>query len=216
MYAVAITQLIHQLEDDGIKQTWYADDAKAGESLNCLKAWWDHIVELGPNYGYFPNAVKTWLIVKKKTPGRIQGQIQRLKNINHNRWQDILEPLLVHPNLSLAIYIQHKVTEWVNEIEHLSAIATAQPHAAYAAPNIDDQLRPLEDVIKHKFLPSLTGQTKLSDETRDLMALPLRLGDLGIINPTRNNTSHHQSSKNITQSLTAQIRCKRINNSIYR
>ena len=30
MYAVAITPLIHQLEGDGIKQAWYADDATAG------------------------------------------------------------------------------------------------------------------------------------------------------------------------------------------
>ena len=65
MYAVAIIPLIHQLEDDGIKQAWYADDATAGGSLNCLKGWWDHMVEPGPDYGYFPNAVKTWLIVKE-------------------------------------------------------------------------------------------------------------------------------------------------------
>ena len=33
----------------------------------------------------------------------------------------------------ISSYIQHKVTNWVNEVEHLSAIATTQPHAAYAA-----------------------------------------------------------------------------------
>ena len=37
-------------------------------------------------------------------------------------------------------------------------------------PNIDDQPQLLEDVIRHKLLPSLTA---LSDETRDLMALPV-------------------------------------------
>ena len=72
-------------------------------------------------------------------------------------------------------------------------------------PNIDDQLQPFEDAIRHKFLPSLTGQTELSDETRDLMALPVRLGGLGIINPTKNNTSHHQSSENITAPLVSLI-----------
>ncbi len=34
MYAIAITPLIYQLEDTGIKQAWYADDATAGGSLN--------------------------------------------------------------------------------------------------------------------------------------------------------------------------------------
>ena len=44
----------------------------------CLKEWWDHIVKLGPDYGYFPNATKTWLIVKEDhmeeaTNSKIQG-----------------------------------------------------------------------------------------------------------------------------------------------
>ena len=30
MYAIALTPLIHQLEKEGIKQAWYADDATAG------------------------------------------------------------------------------------------------------------------------------------------------------------------------------------------
>ena len=42
MYTIAITPLIHQLEDESIKQVWYADDATAGGSLKHLKDWWDH------------------------------------------------------------------------------------------------------------------------------------------------------------------------------
>ena len=37
------------------------------------------------------------------------------------------------------------------------------------------------------------------------MALPVQLGGLGIINPTRNNTSHHQSSENITAPLVSLV-----------
>ena len=47
------------------KQVWYADDATAGGSLNHLKAWWDRISAIGPDYGYYPNASKTWLVVKE-------------------------------------------------------------------------------------------------------------------------------------------------------
>ena len=66
MYAIAITSLIRQLEDDAIKQIWYADDATAGGKLAPLKAWWDHIVNHGPDYGYHPNGPsKTWLVVKE-------------------------------------------------------------------------------------------------------------------------------------------------------
>ena len=95
-------------------------------------------------------------------------------------------------------YVRRKV--WVREVERLSHIATTQPHAAYAAfthgliskwtylartvPDIEDMFQPLEDAIRQQFLPSLTGQAAFSDADRDLMALPVRLGGLGIINPS--------------------------------
>ena len=39
MYAIAITPLIYRLENAGIKQAWYADDATAGGSLQDLREW---------------------------------------------------------------------------------------------------------------------------------------------------------------------------------
>jgi hypothetical protein len=91
--------------------------------------------------------------------------------------------------------VKRRVSEWVNVIERLSSIAQTQPHAAYAAfthglmskwnylmravHNIGDLLTPLE-VIRLKFLPSLTGQNAFNDVTRELLALPIRLGGLGI------------------------------------
>ena len=29
------------------------------------RLWWDKLNECGPGFGYFPNAVKTWLFVKE-------------------------------------------------------------------------------------------------------------------------------------------------------
>ena len=113
------------------------------------------------------------------------------------------------------------MTEWVNTVERLSAIAHTQPHAAYAAfthgllskwtyisrttPNIGDLFAPLEEVIRQKFLTSLTVQNAFNDVTRDLLALPVRLGGLGITNPSTDATAHHEASKKITAPLTALI-----------
>ena len=33
--------------------------------MDALRKWWDMLLEKGPSYGYFPKAVKTWLIVKE-------------------------------------------------------------------------------------------------------------------------------------------------------
>ena len=59
MYAVAITPLIHRVANENMKQVWFADDASAGGRLEYLKNWWDNISQIGPEYGYFPNASKT-------------------------------------------------------------------------------------------------------------------------------------------------------------
>ena len=220
MYAIALTPLIHQLEKEGIKQAWYADDATAGGSLKPLKEWWDQIVDLGPAYGYYPNAAKTWLIVKEDHQEEARILFNNTGVSITTEGKRHLGAAVGSPQF-ISGYVEHKVSEWVKQVERLSSIATTQPHAAYAAfnhglkhkwtylirtiPNIDDQLQPLEDVIRHTFLPSLTGQSALNDETRDLMALPVRHGGLGIINPTKNNILHHQSSENITAPLVSLI-----------
>ena len=58
MYAIAITPLIHRLEDRVNKQVWFADDATARGNLARLKTWWDRISEIGPDYGYYTQSLQ--------------------------------------------------------------------------------------------------------------------------------------------------------------
>ena len=63
MYAITINPLMYRLEDEETKQVWFADDATAGGSLAGFKTWWNCIIDIGPEYGYHPNASNTWLIL---------------------------------------------------------------------------------------------------------------------------------------------------------
>ena len=103
----------------------------------------------------------------------------------------------------------------------LSTFAVSQPHAAYACythglsskwtflcrtiPNISERLRPLEEAIRYKFLPAITGQSALSDVESELLALPSRLGGLGIINPVTSSDIQHLTSINISTPLMSLI-----------
>ena len=40
--------------------------------IHQIQEWWSQFLKLGPGYGYFPNAVKTWLITKDKLLSRAQ------------------------------------------------------------------------------------------------------------------------------------------------
>ena len=114
-------------------------------------------------------------------------------------------------------FVPEKVDQWSNEVRLLSAIATTQPHAAFAAfthglsckwsylsrtqPNMSNHLQPLENVIRLEFIPALTGNPPPSDADRALFALPARLGGLGLRNPVSLADSKHSSSKLISQPL---------------
>ena len=74
----------------------------------------------------------------------------------------------------VSSFVNHKVSVWKHELEVLVDISVTQLHVAYAAfthgvisrwnylvrciPDIGDLLSPLEEVIRTKLLPNLTGQ----------------------------------------------------------
>ena len=109
----------------------------------------------------------------------------------------------------------------MKDVEHLSVIAEFQPQAAYTVfthslvsswnyimrtiPNIDSLLQPLEDAIRHVFLPALIGRQSFSDEERELFALPARLGGLGITIPTKCARRQSSSSSKLSDPLVSLI-----------
>ena len=48
------------------------DDASDGGKLERVKVWWEHLSARGPVYGHYPNATKTWLLVKSQHRERAQ------------------------------------------------------------------------------------------------------------------------------------------------
>ena len=64
MYALSTVPLINRLEGLAT-QVWFTDDAAAAGSLVNLRNWWKQLSTLGPGYGYYVNAVKSWFVVKE-------------------------------------------------------------------------------------------------------------------------------------------------------
>ena len=62
-YGVGITPLFGLIRNE-TKQVAFADDLSGAKKLIHLRTWWDNISTYGPPFGYFPNASKTWLVVK--------------------------------------------------------------------------------------------------------------------------------------------------------
>ena len=100
-----------------------------------------------------------------------------------------------------------KVAEWIGEIKILSEIVKSQPQAAlsllmkgvaskwlHLLRTVDDVahlLQPLEQAIRQKLLPYITGRSQLSNQECRLFALPPGMEDLEyrtlqlqLVNPT--------------------------------
>ena len=117
--------------------------------------------------------------------------------------------------------------EWQEELTLLAKIAPSQPHATYAAfihgfihkftylsrtnPNKDHLLQPLEDIIRSQLIPSWTGRAPPSDLERELFALPVRLGGLGIVNPAYHSFIEFQASISISAPLSHLIESQQHN-----
>ena len=66
MYAIGTYPLITKIQVPDIHQIWYADDSASSGSLSGIKKWWDLLNIWGPKFGYYPNSLKTKLLVKEE------------------------------------------------------------------------------------------------------------------------------------------------------
>ena len=76
MYALGILPLIKSVATLDATQAWFADDGGSEGKLLALFDWWQRLNELGPAYGYFPNASKSVLYVK---PAYYQDELEILQ-----------------------------------------------------------------------------------------------------------------------------------------
>jgi len=114
MYALALVPMINRLHRL-VKQVWYADDAAAAGLLTDLRAWWDMLCDIGPQYGYFVNSSKTFLIVKEEhlTQARLifaGTNIQLTTEGKRYLGSALGSPVFVQS------YVNDKVKEWIDEL----------------------------------------------------------------------------------------------------
>ncbi len=151
-YSCSTMPLIHNLDQivkkistitknkDSLKQTWYADDAAAGGSLDAIHAWWRQLQEFGPRYGYYPKPSKTWLIVKPGKEDRAKELFLELCSLvdgetTHNITTTGRKYLgsFIGTEEGKQTYIEKQIEGWTQDIEDLARIAMKEPQLTYAA-----------------------------------------------------------------------------------
>ena len=139
-------------------------------------------MKFGPSYGYHANALKTWLVVKKEfQPLAESTQVQITSE--------------GHPHLGTPLGTPDYVSQYVSDKVHRSLNYSLQlptlnhmlllhmdwlSFLSRTVPSISHHMKVLENIVQTELIPSLTGCPPLNEIDRKLMALPVRLGGLGI------------------------------------
>ena len=220
LYALALVPLLENISSKDVNQVAYADDLTSAGQLESLLGWWTKLQNIGPYLGYFPKGSKSWLVVKSDKY-ELAKSIFKDTNINITKEGKRHLGAAIGSNEFKDEYVANFVKDWINQLKVLSEIAKAYPQSAYCAftagfihkfnhiirtiPDIKPHLQPLEDVIRHHFIPALCEGRTCNDHERQLLSLPVKLGGLGIINVLETCELDFQQSVKITRSLVRKI-----------
>ena len=200
IYALGITPLIMTMVElvstkrDDIKMVAFADDFSATGKLKSLLPWWTTLTEVGSKFGYFPEPAKSWLITKLETHA-IGNEVFKDKKVKITNSSKRFLELVIGTFTFKKQYVGETVSQWISEIEVLSQISKVEPQDGYCCfttgfkhkviylmrttPNINEELRRLDDAINNKLIPSFTENKLCRNDERLLLSLPTKLGGNG-------------------------------------
>ena len=173
----------------------FADDITGAGKISGLKVLWDFIYQHGPEYGYYPQPTKTWLIVKSESQSEGE-QIFIGTDVKITTEGQKHHGAVIGSKSFKREFITVKVKKWMEELSMLSKVAKFAPHESYVCftsgykhkisylmrtiPDMKDHLKPIDDLIATDLIPSITGGILVTPNERLLFSLPPSMGGLGI------------------------------------
>ena len=197
---------VHELNTE---EAAFADDFRVAGKLSSIKDYWSQLTSIGPKYCYFPKASKPYLIVKED---QFPNATTLLDKSNVNITVEGKKHLgaIIGSEIYKRKYFDDLVKDWNSQLCMFSTVAESQPQAAYSAfvsgfknklsyfmrtiPDISNLLTPIEDTIRNRFIPAITGGRICNAEERRLLTLPTRYGELAILRS--NTTTHEEQQRN--------------------
>ena len=129
LYALSIQPLITSLQvASSVKECWFADDASEAGSTTEIKKWWDVLSTLGPDFGYFPNDKKCWIIAKPAKEENFR-EVFKETSINVTVQGQKHLGVAIGSREYLEEYVSEKVSNWVHEVATLAEFALSQLQA---------------------------------------------------------------------------------------
>ena len=209
MYSIATKPMVYE-DETNTKKSFYADDGAGAGTLEMVLEWWTSFLALGPKYGCFPNASRTILLVKSE---HYERALQIFAGSGVNMTTDATKYLggNVGPKETCDQLTRGKVGTLITHLEKLSELAKAEPHATYSyfltlpthlylctkgyssiRTNMETTWR---DHQKQVYYSSVGCD--ISDELRQVLRFPLKMGGMGIHDPTDTAITNDAASRKV-------------------
>ena len=206
-----------------VKHAAYADDIAGSGKLRILRLWWNNVEQYGPLFGYYPEATKSWLLVKEHLIEEAK-EIFAGTNINITSEGRAYVGGFVGTTTARSVYAKGLVDKWIDQLKVLVEIARSQPQAAYSAfvsgfqhkltyhirtiPGIQQHLHRLDETITVKLIPLFCDGRQCSENDRLLLSLPIRLGGLAIPIFANVAAAMFESSTAMSREQCSNIKCQ--------
>ena len=222
LYGLSLTPLADAIRRavPTVVQPWYADDAALAGPASGIRDAQRLLLELGPQRGYFPEPEKSVLITPPTaTPDSLAAleEFHFQKEAGHRYVGGFVGSMDAE-----QAWLAPQIQAWVDGVDRLAKIAKRFPQTAFAGlsrslqsewhyvqrvtPGCSEHFAPLEEAISQRFLPALFDSPPAEIAAlRDLIALPVRCGGLGVPNPTKTGDDCHDSSTESTALLKASL-----------
>ena len=121
--AIGITHILDMMlaamQNDHSKMVGFPDDVTASGYLEALRRWWDTLMQIGPNYGYYAQPTKSWLIVKEN---KLEEATWVFVGTNIQISTEVKRHLgpVIETEENKKNYINDKIHEWTKEINMLA------------------------------------------------------------------------------------------------
>ena len=227
IYGINLMPLCEELAEKfpEVLELWFADDEANVGSARLNAQVLAYLVEHGPKYGYDPKPEKSFHVCMEVDEAVAKQEfLSRGLELQFVRGQRYLGGH-VGSKESKEQYVNSKVEGWCNSLRALAEIAKTHPQSAHAAftfclqhkwmymcrviPGIAQLLEPLERVIREVWIPALFGsppeELRRANVNRELLALAVRNGGLGIRNPIDTAERQHATSISVTLTLVDSI-----------
>ena len=158
---------------------------------------------------YCPKPAKTILLIKDSSLMQAAQKIFKDDGIKISDQGERLLGSVIEKELFREQCIKNKVESGVKDVQSLSKYAQDDPQATYSAftkglssrwthfqrtvPDASELFEPLENAIRDQLIPALLGR-EVSDVERQILALPIRHGGLGLIAPRETAKTEYEHS----------------------